>query len=142
MNILKSSVKHLYAKQYNPSLPGLKFHAEHSLNLVNLKYSLGNSVFQRTNPVIVATPKTAETRIFSPFNCRTTAIVDTLASISTMCLSITAVGTVPIDCPQFPFRNVPICDLFVCALFVHCSFSRLSPNDFIFNFILDQKRTI
>jgi len=39
------------------------------------KYSLGNSVFHRTNPVIVTTPKTTEILLLRPFNCLTDAIL-------------------------------------------------------------------
>lgn len=39
------------------------------------EYSLGSSVFQRTNPVIVTTPKTTEILPASPFNCLTGAII-------------------------------------------------------------------
>ena len=39
------------------------------------KYSLGNSVFHRTNPVIVTTPNTAEILLLRPFNCFTEAIL-------------------------------------------------------------------
>jgi hypothetical protein len=43
------------------------------------EYSLGSSVFQRTNPVIITTPTITEILLVSPFNCLTGAILLTVA---------------------------------------------------------------